>query len=504
MKKFFIAIIVVIIIIAGYFVLNKINIKKVDYNIEQIAQYNYFIKKENDQYGVIDKQGNNIIDAKYTKIIIPNPEKDIFACWENETITMFNSKGEKLFNDFDEVEPIKLKNVASSLNYEKSVLKYKKDNLYGLIDYEGKVITKNKYTKIENLQPVEGKFIVEKDSKLGVIDLKGNTLVKTEYDSIISDGYYTKQDHYKKSGFIVSNTTNDGYRYGYINYTGKKILDVKYNELNRISELDDLYIIASDNGKYGVYKNNKNIIKNDYQSILYDENTNNYIVQKNKKYGVISLDGKEKISIENDNIDSRGIYLYAKKQNENNVYDKEGNKVDINYNRSVYNTENEDYKITTILNNNITYYGIIDKNGTTLVNETYRYIEYLYNNYFIAKDDTGFLGVINSNGKVILELKYDSVQKIKDRNLLEAVDAATQTTYIYSENISQLVSMQNANIIIEDNFIIIYSDLEKIYLKNDGTRIEDTSNLNTTNFPETIGEYKKKQINLENIYYIKE
>ena len=74
--------------------------------------------------------------------------------------------------------------------------------------------------------------MVSKDEKYGVIDLKGNTLVETEYDKIESDGYYTLKDKYKKSGYIISVRTDDGYKSGYINYSGKKIyrLSIDYNE----------------------------------------------------------------------------------------------------------------------------------------------------------------------------------------------------------------------------------------------------------------------------------
>ena len=54
-----------------------------------------------------------------------------------------NSQKEEKFTEFEKVEPIKLKNVASILCYEKSVLKYEKDGLYGLIDFNEKKITKN-------------------------------------------------------------------------------------------------------------------------------------------------------------------------------------------------------------------------------------------------------------------------------------------------------------------------------------------------------------------------
>lgn len=294
MKKVLIAILILCAVIVGLFIVKNSIIDNADYNIEKITEFNYFIFKDEEEYGVIDRSGNIIIEAKYEEVIIPNPEKDIFICQNQNNTSILNASNQELFTNYEETLPIKLKNVASSLSYEKSVLKFKKDGLYGLIDFEGNVIAKNIYTSIENLQPTEGKFLVEKDGKKGIIDLNGNTLVKTKYDDIMSDGYYTDEDGYKKSGFIVSNKTDDGYRYGYINYKGKTVLENKYNEITRISKDDkNIFLIVSENGQQGFYKNSKKIINHEYVSISYDDNIDLLIVQKNKKYGVNTLERKK-------------------------------------------------------------------------------------------------------------------------------------------------------------------------------------------------------------------
>ena len=504
-KKIFIILVIIAIIIAVVLGLKKANTNKYNYEIEEITNYNYYISKENEKYGVIDKEGSQIIETKYDNIIIPNPEKDIFICYiYNGNPEILNSKGEKLFSQYEEVQPIKLKSEASTLTYEKSVLTYKKDGLYGLISFDGKTITQNIYSTIENLQPTEGKFLVSKDEKYGVIDLKGNTLVETEYDKIESDGYYTLKEKYKKSGYIVSVRTDDGYRSGYINYRGKKILETKYNEIERLSKEDEknIYLIASEEGKVGLYKNSKNVIKHEYQSITYNDQ-NNVILQKNKKYGAALLDGKIVIDVDNESVESKGIYLYTKSQDGNKVYDENGNVININYNKTIYETESEDYRISTVLNNNVTYYGIIDKSGNKLVDESYRYIEYLYKNYFIATDENGNLGVINSNGKIILEMKYSSLQKIKGKQMVQAVENGTNTSEFYSSDMKEILKMSKPNIQMEDDYIVVSNDEEKQYLDNNGNIIQDISNLKQPNYPNEIGDYKKEQITVENVYYIK-
>ena len=77
------------------------------------------------------------------------------------------SKNETIFDEYTKVEPIKLKNIASILCYEKTALKYEQDGKYGLISFEGKQITKNLYDSIDNLQATEGKMLVKKENKFG-------------------------------------------------------------------------------------------------------------------------------------------------------------------------------------------------------------------------------------------------------------------------------------------------------------------------------------------------
>ena len=392
--------------------------------------------------------------------------------------------------------------MASNLTYEKSVLQYEKDGLYGLINFTGKEITKPDYDSIENLRPTEGKFLVSKDGKYGCIDLKGNILVEPEYDKIESDEYYTEEDGYKKSGFIVQNKQEDGYKSGYLNYKGKKILDVNFNQIHRIPK-EELYLIASENGKYGLYKENKNILDNEYQDMSYEEKKEILIINKNKKYGVASLDGKILIDLNYDEIELKGLYLYLTDGENKYVYDTNGKQADIDYNRCIYETENENYKITTFLDNDVIHYGIIDNQERPLINEKYKYIEYVYGNYFIATDENEKLGIIDSNQKIILDMKYKSLQKLKSKNIIQAVVEENNITEIYNKNMEKVFEAENPNIQIQEEYIIISHNGETIYLDVDGNIIQDTTKLKQTIFPIQIGEFKKIQETVEDIYYIK-
>lgn len=459
---------IIIIVFFGYVIFKNVEQKNKEYEIEEIEEYNYFVIKEDNKFGVIDNKANKIIEAKYESVKIPNPMKAVFFCEEDERVKVFNDKSEELFTGFEEIELLKLKNVSSDLVYEKSVLKYTKNGKFGLIDFNGKKITKAIYDEIDTLQFKEGELLVKKDGKYGVINIKGTVLVKAEYDKIEADKYYDEQEGYKKSGYIVSNITNEGYRYGYINVKGEQLLETKFNQLYRVNEIDNdkIYIICAENGKYGLYKNDKKIISNDYQSLNYDERSNVLVATKGKRYGVIGIDGNVKIPFQYNQIDITGEYIYVTDNNGVRVLDKSGNEVDIDKNTVIIDIKNTDYEVHIENIENRTNYSIY-KSNERKTNNNYTYIEYLYENYFIVCDTNGKLGIIDDSDNIKVKLEYNTIKKIENFEMIQAEKIDNKITEIYSKSMEKLCEMQNSNIQVKENYIKIYNDNEIIYISRD-------------------------------------
>lgn len=473
--RIWVSIIVIIVIlaiaaIAYYFI--KENSRK--YEIAEIENYQYFILEKNDKYGVIDKNQNVIVEPNYTEVVIPNPEMSVFVCYQEDNIKIFNEQNQEIFTEFEKVEPIRLKNIASNLMYEKTVLKYTEDGKFGLIDYTGKKITGAIYEELDSLPYKEGELLVKQDGKYGVINIKGNEMVAIRYDQIVVDGYYTDANEYQYSGYIVSNTTEEGYRYGYVDYKGKELFAPEFNELERISEIEDndnAYFIAARNGQYGVMKNTENIINNEYQSITYDSKNEIFVVERNQKYGIAKLDGKIIVPVEYNQIDITGIYLYAQNDQGTTVYNGNGTEANVDPNIAILDTSNERYRIR--INNEVgTKYGVIDNEGKQLIEEKYNYIEYLYDDLFIASSESGELGVINDKDEVKINLECSSVQKVGTTDLIRTV--VDQTTRIYKKDMTLACELTGATVTEEDNYIKIYNNDETIYLDKQGNEIQNT------------------------------
>ncbi len=479
MKKNFIIrnivliIVLLVIISVGIYSLIKKNAR--NYEIAKVEHYNYFVLKQDNLSGIIDRSGNIIIDVQYDDIKIPNPEKAIFICYQGDNTKVLNEKNEEIISSYDKVEPIALKNIASDLMYEKSVLKYQENGKYGIINFQGKKITKPIYDEIEGLAYKEGELLVKKEDKYGVINIKGNKLINIEYDKISADGYYTDENKYKYAGYIVSNKTEEGYRFGYITYKGKVLLKPKYNELIRVNEIEDnenIYIIQAENGQYGVTKNDKQIINNEYQSVIYDTTNKLFVIEKSKKYGISNLEGKIIVPTNYKQINITGIYLYAENDQGTTVYNNDGTEAKIDKNIAILNTSNEKYKIR-INSENGTKYGVIGKDGKQIIEEKYNYIEYLYDNYFIVSGEESKLGVIDNKENIKIEIENDSIQKVGNTDILQVSSENGQLIKLYKRDMTKIVEMKKANVEEKEQIIKIYNNEEQKYFNTDGNELSN-------------------------------
>ena len=212
--------------------------KKVLSVSNDILTYEYFVLASNETVGVIDKSGNNVIETKYERIDIPNPRKDVFVCYSTDgNADVLNKKGQKILSKFDDVEIVTSTN--EDVEIENHILKYKKDNLYGLIDLDGNIIVEAMYDEISSLNYKPGSILVKKDDKYGIIDSAGNEIISLNYSSISADGYCSPKNAYDKTGYIVSQKDKNGMNYGYINYKGELVLDLKYESIERALEYDE-------------------------------------------------------------------------------------------------------------------------------------------------------------------------------------------------------------------------------------------------------------------------
>jgi len=465
---------IVAVIIIAISIMAIINEVQLHYKVEEISEYKYFTLEQNQKYGVIDRNGNIVIEAEYGAVQIPNPSKAIFVCVkeynentkEYETV-VYNEKKEVLLSNYKNVQAISIYTNVNSTPYEKSVLTYKENGKYGLINLEGKQITKPVYDEISSINYKEGTFLVKQNELEGIINMKGKVIIKCEYESVTSDNYYSENGNKKQAGFIVSKKTEDGYRYGYANYRGTIILNPIYTQLERVTEIANekgVYFIAFKNGQAGLLKNNKEILNYEYEDIQYNVLGSIFVTKRNGKYGAVNQEGTTVLYPEYDNVYTGGMYLNALKDKDIFIFDLNGNKIETNE-VSKTKTENANYYITIDKNNK---YKVVDSKDNIIIDKDYTYIEYLHGDYFIVERDSKS-GIIDSNGKSVIELKYDSISRINETDILQM--ETNKNIALYNLNMKEIVSMDNAivkEVKDEKAYILLYSDTDFKYLDKKG------------------------------------
>lgn len=468
MKKVFAVIIAFVVIIMFIFVI-KGAFSNGDNNTTSTISKRYFSALKDEKWGVIDSQGNTVIDPVYQEmIVIPDEKTDVFLCTydvDYNTGTYktkaLNSKNDEILTGYDTIEAIANKDV-NSLWYEENILKVKKDGKYGLIDLKGKEILPIEYDDIQATLGVKNSLKIQKDGKYGVANIEGKVVIKPEYADILQLG----EDN--KSGYIVK---NDNGKYGIVDYSDTPVLQCEYDAVSQIYG-NDMYVVTKSGKQILVNKDGTEAIKNNsnYNSIeevlktkeagviikkgekygvinldgetivepnyedLKEAKPGILICKKNEKYGIIDLENNEKISAQYTNItyqESSDMYIAEKDNFESDIIDsnfnieisgmlidfnqEEGyikikNQDDVKY----YNFKFEEKQDTEIFANHTLFlkkkngkYGFVDKQGNVVVD--YQYDDATEQNDYgfagIKKD--GKWGSIDSKGTIVQEPTYD-------------------------------------------------------------------------------------------------
>ena len=373
--------------------------------------------------------------------------------------------------NYEEVLPIICEGSTSNIPYEKSVLAYKENSKYGLIDFDGKKITNPIYDEITSLQYREGCLKVKKGDKYGIINMNGHEIIKIAYEDVKSDEFYTKENEYMGAGFIIQIKTEEGYRYGYANKNGKEVLKTEYNDISRITEIENLenaYLLISKNGKYGVKENRKTILPIEYEQIDFIKECNVFIVQKDSKQGIISMDGNVIVPISYDSVLCSKNKITTRKGESIEIFNLKGEKLDLKY-ENITQTENENYCISI---NDDGKYGITTPNGQLLIKNEYNNLEYAFDTYFIATKEEK-VGVIDLNEGIVINFDYDIIQKVKEKNTLQAIISNINKIDIYNNKMEKQLSLKNVNLSTYDNYIKLISEFDISYLDNNGNLIDN-------------------------------
>ena len=428
MKKVLGVIVAILVIIMV--IVSIVNVIKNGEDKKKVKSYSYYTVYENGKFGVINNEGETVINPEYTEIVlIPNKDVPIFICTYDLNdqdgtykTKVINQKNEEIFKEYSKVEAIDNFDSKQNIWYEDDVLRVEKDGKYGLINFEGKEVLPCDYDEITALKGVTNNLLVKKDGKVGLVNEKGQTIVNTEYKDI-----KTLKEGYKNEYIIV----NDNNQYGIISTTGTVIIEPKYEDVKYLNN-SDMFAIKDAGVWKLINKDNQILIDGGYDNII-EAKGENVVVEKGGKYGVVTTKNEEKIPVEYEQIKyTFSIYYIAKTGgkygiiNLNNEQVKDFNYINMDYvekgdfiQADVSDTE------TVIFDNNLSekISGIVSEINQekgyikVYTNNEYKYYNFKFeekkssdiltsNNLFLSKKD-GKYGYVNKEGKVIVDYIYE-------------------------------------------------------------------------------------------------
>lgn len=397
---------------------------------ETTKEYEYFALYSQNKWGVINQDGNEVINPSYQEmIIIPDKTKDVFLCTydvdeDNGTYKTkaINCNNEEILTGYEQIEAFENIDENDNVWYEENILKVKKNGKYGIIDLIGKELLPTEYDEITVLEGIENSIIIKKDGKVGLVNDVGNIIIDCDKNEIkaIGDSY--------KNGYIT--VDNQG-KYGVVSATKKKILENKYDDIKQVA-LDEYYLVK-ENDKQELINSKGEIILEDGFDDIKSITTNGIIFTQNELYGEMNLTKEITLEIKYQDLKEAydGIYI-AKQDGKYGIIDNIGNiLIPYEYQEMTYNkkanlffAENSEYN-TAIIDNeyNIKVDGILSEINTEKeyirmrIGDEYKYynlkgeeisntIALSENTMFLSKKQ-GKYGYVDKKGNEVTEFIYD-------------------------------------------------------------------------------------------------
>ncbi len=429
-KKVFGVIVAIAVIVM--IIVSIVNLVKNSNSSTSVTTYTYYTAYEDGKFGVIDNDGNIIIEPTYDEmILIPDNSRAIFICIydvndEDGTYKtkVLNENNEEILTGYDTIEAIDNYDSKQNIWYEDNVLRVSKDGKYGLINFDGEEILSCDYDEITALESVTGNFIVKKDDKVGLVNDQGQTIISVEYSDIL-----TLEEGYKNEYIIV----NEDNEYGVISTIGTVLIEPQYEAVKYLGSSTLFAVKESGDWKIADTEDGTILLDEGYEDIV-EVNSGYIIVMDSEgKYGVVTEENEQIIEPEYEDLEyAFSIYYIAEKDGKYGIINQENETViDFEYLSMVYiesggfiqadKTETESVVFDSNLSQKIT--GIISEiNIDSGYLKVYEDDEYKYYNFkleeksssdiltsntlFLSKKD-GKYGYVNKDGDVVVDYIYD-------------------------------------------------------------------------------------------------
>lgn len=399
----------------------------------RITAVSYFPVYSNGKWGIINSDGKVIIEPQYDEMpVVPDSSQSLFVCtydvdYQAGTYKtkVVNEKNDSIITGYDSVNFIDNIDENGNIYYVNNVLIVQKDGKYGLVNLKGSKVLDAEYDEISILSGVDNSLIIRKDNNIGLCDYSGNIIITPEYKDIIAIG----NDY--KNGYI---TVNHNGLYGIIDFNKAVILDNQYLDIKPIYS-SNKYAVKIDEGYRIIDKSGKPIVNKSFEDIK-DINNDNIIFKQNGKFGITNVNLEDKVKAQFDDLifmsnnnyiaQDNGLYGVIDINNEVQI-DFTYLNIDNNTKAGVVIAKNEQdkydlYDSTMSLRLTVDDIQIDEEYMTVLIGQEYKYYNFKFEeidaktifstNAILADEKDGKYGFVSSNGKAVVDYKYDDVTEL--------------------------------------------------------------------------------------------
>ena len=296
-------------------------------------KFDFFIVKK-DKYGLCDDNGKPILPTQYDKI----QYRDGYWALEKASATDYLLNDEHLVKSIT-ISKYEIPFLHRENGKNKRYYSFKKGNLWGIIDEDGHTRIKAQYKNRLQLTSYEDEntpifFIAHDNGNFGIVDLNNKIILPIKYGGILrtafkdiievetAQGYQLFSLRSKRiiTSFYDENSKSDS-NYLYLHkepfvtpFDPRKeqtLLPWEYKRVQNIEGSDNF--IAQKEGRYGVVNSrNEALVPFIYDNIKSTLKPNMLIIEKERKYGIIDTSNKLLYGMTDNAIESRRNYFEIK------------------------------------------------------------------------------------------------------------------------------------------------------------------------------------------------
>lgn len=327
-------------------------------------------------------------------------------------------------------------------------------------------------------------FVAYKDNKWGVIDETGNNVIDPSYKEMIiipnsktgvfictydinyeTGEYKTKALNEKNEEIFtqynkiealqnidtagnltcdknVLKVEKDG-KYGLINFDGKEITAIDYEEITAVSGIENSFKIKKD-GKYGIVDNEgKIIVEAKYADIdiLGKDNKSGFIVKDDSgKYGIIDYSNNQVLEIKYDTIEKiygNDLYVVTVDGKQKVVNKENADVLTSGFDSIKQILANQENAVVFVKSNK---YGVMNLSGEVIIDAQYDDLKETKLGTFIAKKDDKF-GIIDIEKQEKLAFEYASIVYNEKADIYIAEDSSFNSNILNSNLETKLTGM---------------------------------------------------------------